>query len=107
MHLTTDHDDELMTKRPKLEVIVGKCKKEDFSSCSEPLEQPLYIDEPDEAIKCSWCPDWHGSQKTKVINQHVTKSVSHSKARKRHLCLSDEESDGESGRQLDIRTFFY
>ena len=76
---------------------------EDIASGSgnEVQPQPLYIDEPDEAIKCTWCPDWHGSQKTKVVNQHVMKSASHLKARQKYLNLPETTP----GRQLDIRTF--
>lgn len=89
-------------ENPKLDVIMEK-RKLDF--CDEPLEQPLYIDEPDEAIKCSWCPNWKGSQQTKVIDQHVKISASHLKARQKHLCLPDVATT-TSGRQLDIRSFF-
>lgn len=75
---------------------------EDFPS-DEVLEQPLHIDDPDETIKCSWCPSWPASIQTKVINQHVKKAASHLKARKKHLNLQDTST---SGLQLDIHTFF-
>ena len=68
-------------KTPKLDVVLGKCKIEDFQPASTTEQQPLYIDAYDEAIKCSWCPNWPGSQQTKVINQHVKKAASHIKAR--------------------------
>lgn len=65
--------------------------------------QPLYIDDGEETIKCDWCPNWKGSIKAKVINQHVKTASSHKNARKKHLKLDDNDIPG---RQVDIRTFF-
>lgn len=66
--------------------------------------QPLYIDDGEEAIKCTWCPDWKGSIQLKVINQHVKTSASHRNPRIRHLKLDTEPN--VRGQQLDIHTFF-
>lgn len=97
-----DRNDEKSIKKPRLDVILGKCTKENISDCD--MIQPLYIDDGEEAIKCTWCPDWKGSIEAKVINQHIKTSASHRNARIRHLKL-DTETNAQ-GRQLDIRSFF-
>ena len=84
-----------MQKRPKLDIVLGKCSREDLE------EQPLYIDEG--CIQCLWCPSWKGSSQTKVINQHTKKSASHLKARRKNLNLPESDTPG---RQIDIRSFF-
>ena len=89
-------------KEPKLDVVLGKCTKEGISDSD--VIQPLYIDDGEETVKCTWCPDWKGSIQVKVINQHVKTSASHRNARIRHLKL-DAETNSQ-GRQLDIRVFF-
>ena len=75
---------------------MARCDKEEVP------DQPLYIDEMDECVKCSWCPPWKGSRMAKVINQHMRKSVSHSKARNKSLNIEDPSTQGV---QQDIRTF--
>lgn len=92
-----DADMHEWAKKPKLDIIIGKCKMEE--NCPK---QPLFIDEADETIKCSWCPTWGGSGKTKVINQHVKTAASHQKARKKLLDIDDSPQPGQ---QLDIRFF--
>ena len=59
-------------KTVKLDTILDKCDKEDISD-SLGLEQPLFIDEESQKIKCSWCPAWVGSDTVKVANQHTRK----------------------------------
>lgn len=64
--------------------------------------QPLYIDTPDECIKCSWCPSWNGSQEVKRVNQHCKRDKSHQKARMKLMGHSDDSLHG----MQDIRDFF-
>jgi len=61
-------------------------------------EQPLYVDEDDLKIKCTWCGiRFNGSQQLKHVNQHVRKSSYHAKERIRHL--------RKGGAQRDVREF--
>ena len=53
---------------------LAKCHQEDQID-----EQPLYVDDADDAIKCAWCPGWSGSQ-VKRVNQHCKRDKSHLKA---------------------------
>jgi hypothetical protein len=94
-------DEDEVCKKPKLDVLLGKCTKEDISD--RDVSQPLYIDDGEEAVKCTWCPDWKGSIQAKIINQHVKTSASHRNARIRYLKLTDTNAQGQ---QLDIRSFF-
>ena len=60
--------------------------------------QPLYIDEIDLKIKCSWCGKlFRGSHQLKHINQHVRKSFFHLAERKKIL--------QKGGAQRDFREF--
>ena len=89
-------------KTVKLDTILDKCDKEDFSDSSE-LEQPLFIAEESQKIKCSWCPTWVGSDSVKVANQHTRKAISHRTARIKELNLPQPQLRGV---QTDIRSFF-
>ena len=63
-----------------------------------PEAQPLYIDEIDLKIKCTWCGNlFRGSHQLKHINQHVRKSSFHLAERKRFL--------RKGGVQRDLREF--
>ena len=63
-----------------------------------PEAQPLYLDELDLRIKCSWCGKcFLGSQELKHINQHVRKGTQHLAERKRYL--------RKGGVQRDLREF--
>ena len=65
-------------KSVNLSAVLVKCNREDGVE-----KQPLYIDEGLECIRCTWCPNWKGSQETKVINQHTKSSKSHDLERRR------------------------
>ncbi len=82
----------------ELDTILEKCTIEEIPDGD--VIQPLYIDDGDVVIKCSWCPNWNGSIKTKVINQTA---ASHRNARKKHLKLDSDTNI--LGRQVDIHTF--
>ena len=81
--------------------ILSKCDDEKIPDGCAP-EQPLFIDESQQLIKCTWCSGWVGSSITKVINQHVRKSASHRAARSKKLNCSLEDQ----GVNQDIRSFF-
>ena len=89
-------------KTVKLDLVLRKCDKEGVDESME-VEQPLFIDESVQKIKCSWCPTWVGANTTKVVNQHIRKAVSHQLTRIQELNLPQPESQGV---QTDIRTFF-
>ena len=65
-------------KSVNLSAVLGKCNRED-----EVEKQLPYIDKGLECIKCTWCPNWKGSQETKVINQHTKSAKSHDLERRR------------------------
>lgn len=85
-----------ITKRGDLDSILKKCIKEEDVD-----QQPLYVDDIDECIKCKWCPTWSGSQLVKRVNQHCKRDRSHSKARSRENGQSQSELQGVQ----DIRSF--
>ena len=76
-----DPDPDPITYREDLDKALKSCDKEEGSG----VEQPLYIDESTESIKCWWCPSWTGTIKVKVVNQHVRKAKSHLNARAAEL----------------------
>ena len=93
---------ERVLKPVDLSGVLVKCKRED-----DVEEQPLHVDEGLECIKCTWCPDWKGSQETKVINQHTKTAKSHERERRR-LRGEDVRQGLEKAAQgvHDIRQFF-
>ena len=78
-----------------------KCDKEDITD-SLGVEQPLFIEEQSQTIKCRWCPSWVGSSVVKVANQHTRKAVSHRLARIKELNLPQQ---APLGLQTDIRSY--
>ena len=79
------------------QIILKKYSNEDSNE-----SQPLYIDEPDECIKCFWCPSWSGSQEVKWVNQHCKRDKSHQKACMKLMGHSDDSLHG----MQDIKDFF-
>ena len=65
-------------------------------------DQPLYIDIPDECIKCTWCPSWSGSQEVKRVNQHCKRDKCHAKA---GMKLMGGGQDNDLHGMQDIRQF--
>ena len=53
-----------------------------------------------ECITCTWCSSWKGSSAAKVINQHLKKSVSHTKERRARVLSSKNRPCSE-----DIRSY--
>lgn len=80
-----------------LKKLLEKATKEEGISATE---QPLYIDEDDEVIKCHWCGDqFKGSMQLKHINQHVKKAAFH--------CQKRRDITGKGAKTRDIRNFFH
>ena len=88
-------------KAAKLDMLLEKCDKEDITD-SLGVEQPLFIEEQSQTIKCRWCPSWVGSSVVKVANQHTRKAVSHRLARIKELNLPQQ---APLGLQTDIRSY--
>ena len=59
-----------------------KCFNEDNVEC-----QPLYIDNVDECIKCTWCPAWPGSQEVKWVN-HIARGIN---ATQKPACVTESK----------------
>lgn len=83
-----------------LHAILAKATKEADMSDGD---QPLFVDEGDETIKCRWCTLFKGSQELKHINQHTSKAASHQRARRKLLGGGNDDDRGEN--QLDIGSF--
>jgi len=79
-----------------LDKILEKCMKEENIDNED---QPLYIDDENECIKCQWCSLFKGSIEVRVINQHVKTAKSHLKYRE---SLQSEQVQGVE----DIRSYF-
>ena len=84
-----------------LDKVLSKCKQEEGL---DETDQPLYIDEETETIKCRWCGLFKGSNEARVINQHVKSAKTHQQERQRHLHPNELTDPLEGVR--DIRTFF-
>ena len=78
-----------------LDKILEKCKKEESI---DKEDQPLFIDDENECIKCHWCSLFKGSIEPRVINQHVKIAKSHLK----HWKSQSEQMEGAT----DIRSYF-
>ena len=94
-HSIVMQDDLEALKTVDLGVVLAKARKEENVP-----DQPLYVDEAEETIKCRWCTSFKGSQELKHINQHTKKAVSHQLALRKTTGVADQ------GDQPDIRTFF-
>ena len=81
-----------------LDKILEKCIKEESI---DKEDQPLFIDDENECIKCHWCSLFKGSIEPRVINQHVKTAKSHLKHRK-SLLNQSEQMQGAT----DIRLYF-
>ena len=78
-----------------LDKILEKCVKEENID----KDQPLYIDDENECIKCRWCSLFKGSIEPRVINQHVKTAKSHLKYQK---SIQPQQMQGVA----DIRSYF-
>ena len=79
-----------------LDKVLEKCIQEDSI---DKEDQPLYIDDETECIKCRWCGLFKGSVEARVINQHVKTAKSHLKHKK---SLHSKQVQGVA----DIRSYF-
>ena len=77
---------------------LAKCYKEPDLD-----EQPLFVDDTEDSIKCAWCSGWSGSQQVKRVNQHCKRDKCHLKARMK--ALGHPNPEPLEGVQ-DIRTYF-
>ena len=94
--------DEHLLKPIDLLAVLEKARKEDDV---EEEDQPLHIDDSEEAIKCHWFTTFKGSQEVKHVNQHTLKSSSRRNTRKWFFGINEENSS-RGKNQLDIIDFF-